>query len=79
MHIGGTLIARAYLQTISTRHVITNAVRDVYINDLIPEINELDCGVCIGEDTPLSILLYAGDLVLLSLHRLFTYIIRGVE
>ena len=38
----------------------------LYINDLAPEINELGCGVCIGEDTRLSILLYADDIVLLS-------------
>ena len=38
----------------------------IYINNLTPEVNELGCGVCIGEDTRLSILLYADDIVLLS-------------
>ena len=37
----------------------------LYINDLIPVINELDVGVSIG-DTKISILLYADDIVLLS-------------
>ena len=37
----------------------------LYINDLIPVINELDVGVSIG-DSEISILLYADDIVLLS-------------
>ena len=36
----------------------------LYINDLIPVINELDVGVSIG-DSKISILLYADDIVLL--------------
>ena len=38
----------------------------IFINDLVPEINNLRCGVPINEDAMLSTLLYADDIVLIS-------------
>ena len=38
----------------------------LFINDLVPEINGLSCGVPMSDDKFLSILLYADDIVLIS-------------
>ena len=38
----------------------------IFINDLVPEINNLRCGLPISDDNTISILLYADDIVLIS-------------
>ena len=37
-----------------------------YINDLLKELNELDCGIQFNETSIISILLYADDIVIMS-------------
>ena len=38
----------------------------LFINDLVPEINGVGCGIQLSADTYLSVLLYADDIVLIS-------------
>ena len=38
----------------------------IFVNDLVPEINNLRCGVPISDDNTVSILLYADNIVLIS-------------
>ena len=38
----------------------------IFINDLTADINSLHCGVKLGENTDVSILLYADDIVLIA-------------
>ena len=50
-----------------------------YINDLVKELNELDCGIKFNETSIISILLYADDIVIMSdceakLQAMLTYL-----
>ena len=38
----------------------------LFINDLVPEINSLNCGISVDDDFSLSTLLYADDIVFLA-------------